>query len=348
VLLKKKSIILFAPGVHNGGGLELILGLIKNLSNSIIFADKRIKKINYKKNLKITVVNTILGRLIAEFELFKINKKNKKITIFCFNGLPPFFCKKSPNIVVFLQNSLHFEKINFFEYPLKTAFRLFVERLILDMLIYKVGTFIVQTSAMKEILLKKLLKKNREKLHKIKVLPFISAEEKISFIKQKKKWDFIYVADGMAHKNHKRLLEAWVILAKKKITPLLALTIENKYQSTIDFIKKCKKFNNLRIVNLGKISKKNLINQYQSSSALIFPSYKESFGLPLVEASFFNLPILASELDYVRDVCRPKHTFDPYSSRSIARAVERFLNINSQIDSINTPKIFINKLLKKN
>ena len=61
------------------------------------------------------------------------------------------------------------------------------------------------------------------------------------------------------------------------------------------------------------------------SKALIFPSLAESFGLPLVEAQEFNKPILASELDFVRDVCSPVDTFDPKSSLSIARAVKRFL-----------------------
>jgi glycosyltransferase involved in cell wall biosynthesis len=64
---------------------------------------------------------------------------------------------------------------------------------------------------------------------------------------------------------------------------------------------------------------------YQSSSALIYPSRTESFGLPLIEAMDYGLPILASELDYVRDVVVPVETFNPDSPVSIARAVRRFL-----------------------
>jgi glycosyltransferase involved in cell wall biosynthesis len=53
----------------------------------------------------------------------------------------------------------------------------------------------------------------------------------------------------------------------------------------------------------------------------------ESFGLPLIEARQAGLPILASELDYVRDVVDPEQTFDPDSPMSIARAVKRFLGV---------------------
>jgi hypothetical protein len=54
----------------------------------------------------------------------------------------------------------------------------------------------------------------------------------------------------------------------------------------------------------------------------------ESFGLPLVEAANLQLPILAPELDYVRQVCEPSQTFDPYSSRSIAMAVMRHQGVS--------------------
>jgi hypothetical protein len=47
--------------------------------------------------------------------------------------------------------------------------------------------------------------------------------------------------------------------------------------------------------------------------------------MPLIEASQAGLPVLASELDYVRDVIDPEQSFDPESAISIARAVKRFI-----------------------
>ena len=86
---------------------------------------------------------------------------------------------------------------------------------------------------------------------------------------------------------------------------------------------------------------------YANSRALIFPSKSESFGLPLVEAANMGLPIIAAELDYVRDVCIPVQTFDPDSPVSIARAVRRFLSAPEPCVTLRTPTEFWNQLLSK-
>jgi len=63
----------------------------------------------------------------------------------------------------------------------------------------------------------------------------------------------------------------------------------------------------------------------QASSALLFPSRMETFGLPMLEARALRVPVLAAERDFVRDVCEPAQTFDPASPVSIASAVRRFV-----------------------
>jgi glycosyltransferase involved in cell wall biosynthesis len=345
----KRSLILFSPGVHTGGGSVLIKNIITNLKNSIFFLDTRLQLDNnyHRTNKKVYISQTIIGRLIAEYKLLKTFKKNKNKIIFCFHGIPPFFLRKNKNIVIFLQNSLHYEKLNYSEYPFKVLIRLFFEKFILKLLMYKVGTFIVQTPNMKRLVIAKLFKFQKEKISKIKILPFLQIKKKKLSYQNKKIWDFIYVADGLAHKNHKQLIDAWVELANRNVYPELALTIDIKYNSIINYLEKKIINYNLKIKNLGKISQKNVHAQYQKASALIYPSYTESFGLPLLEAKIFNLPILASELDYVRDVCDPIQTFDPKSFISIARAVERFLNLKSKKLKVYTNKTFIDKVFEK-
>jgi hypothetical protein len=58
-----------------------------------------------------------------------------------------------------------------------------------------------------------------------------------------------------------------------------------------------------------------------------------------------GLPILAPELDYVRDVCVPIQTFDPHSPVSIARAVKRFLGQPDPTVELSTPAEFWHALL---
>ena len=64
-----------------------------------------------------------------------------------------------------------------------------------------------------------------------------------------------------------------------------------------------------------------------------------------MEAKFLNLPIIASEKDYVRDILDPVETFDPNCPHSISRAVKRFLKIPDTKTVINTSSDFINELL---
>ena len=81
------------------------------------------------------------------------------------------------------------------------------------------------------------------------------------------------------------------------------------------------------------------------SRALIYPSTLESFGLPLIEARDAGLPILASELDYVRDTVDPEESFDPHSPISVARAVKRFLGIQEQRLAITDAKAFLQNIM---
>jgi glycosyltransferase involved in cell wall biosynthesis len=78
----------------------------------------------------------------------------------------------------------------------------------------------------------------------------------------------------------------------------------------------------------------------------LFPSLGESFGLPLIEAQAMGLPILAAELDFVRDVCAPVETFDAQSAVSIARAVRRFLQQAESPRAPATAQEFLARLMQ--
>ena len=43
---------------------------------------------------------------------------------------------------------------------------------------------------------------------------------------------------------------------------------------------------------------------YKNADALLFPSYIETLGLPLLEAAAFGLPVLAADVDYAHEVLK--------------------------------------------
>ena len=119
-----------------------------------------------------------------------------------------------------------------------------------------------------------------------------------------------------------------------------------EYPDLTNWIQDYKNRNSLNIIQKTPASRKDVFDLYKAHEVLIFPSYFESFGLPLLEAQQFGLSIIASELDFVRDSSEPLETFDPHSPTSIRRAVERYLKIKNT-PLIQTPNEFIKNLLQQ-
>jgi glycosyltransferase involved in cell wall biosynthesis len=101
---------------------------------------------------------------------------------------------------------------------------------------------------------------------------------------------------------------------------------------------------NLKVVNMGSLDSHGLYDLYRRVEALIFVSYFESFGLPLIEAQELGLPILAAELDFVRDIVSPIETFDPTSKISISRALMRFMGCADLPEKIRNGREFVNEI----
>ena len=92
----------------------------------------------------------------------------------------------------------------------------------------------------------------------------------------------------------KDLFLAFIYASRKlsdKIT--LKLTIEEPKKNDYVLLKKSK------IKYLGQLKHEKLINHYAESKYLIFPSLKESFGLPLVEGIQSGCIILSSDLNFL-------------------------------------------------
>ena len=66
---------------------------------------------------------------------------------------------------------------------------------------------------------------------------------------------------------------------------------------------------------------------------LITPSWSEGFGLPIIEAVYFNLPILASNLPAFKELLGDKFTaFDPKSKENMREKIVAFIKNPPQVD----------------
>ena len=337
-------LILFAPNVNSGGGLVLLKALLSDslLPAGPMFLDARAAgKLVLPAGSDVQWVRpSVSDRFGAERALAKTARAEDLVV--CFHGLPPVL-RSAARVVVFLQNRLYLGLNPLSDYPWRTATRIAVERTIFRLFRHHVSRYVVQTPSMRRALVA---------WHggqpDVSVCPAV--DEQIAALgpspeTQSVVRDFVYVADGVGHKNHMRLLDAWRVLAAEGMYPSLALTLGERDQALARVVEEASRCDGLRITNLGQIDRESTFEAYRSSRALVFPSTAESFGLPLIEASRLGLPIIASELDFVRDVCDPVQTFDPNSAVSIARAVRRFLGDKEQGLTFLTTADFVRELL---
>jgi len=332
--------------VHGGGGLVLLEEFlaVQNISIKWAHFDERVKKtLRFSQSVTQYYVRcSVISRLFSEFRLWRNVLAGD--VVLCFHGLPPIF-PLSGRVVVFIQNRILLDRSVLTKYPLRTRLRLLMERIWLRTMQKHASQYIVQTPSMASSL-KKLLGNKIE----IVCLPFAACNtllQKEGSTKSKKIFDFIYVASGDPHKNHTKLLEAWQLLAEAGFKPSLALTVDPlAYPALSEDIVRISREFSLNIINLGQLSVEDVSSAYQSSSALIYPSRTESLGLPLIEAMFSGLAIIASEMDYVRDVVVPVETFDPDSPVSIARAVKRFLGNSEPTVQLQSAEEFLSEVLR--
>jgi glycosyltransferase involved in cell wall biosynthesis len=162
---------------------------------------------------------------------------------------------------------------------------------------------IVQTKQMKEKFFKRygyspnLIRVIRPVINKIIDCKFLSNEyDKTSSI-------FFYPAGLTKYKNHKLLVDAveYVLSTNGNnfLDFIVILTLENT--SDIANYIKSKGLSNY-ISCVGNLDHTQMYEHYQSCTAVLFPSYIESFGLPILEAMFYGKRILLADIPNSREV----------------------------------------------
>lgn len=191
--------------------------------------------------------------------------------------------------------------------------------------------WIVQTSHTRKLLLESIKIKN-DRIHTYPILP----KKNILIDQINKSKNFVYISSSVSHKNHERLLNAFILAANKTVKQI-------KLHLTLDEGKLSKKIypNNLKIECHGTLSEDGVNELYNSCEFVIYPSLVESFGLPLIEATNHGCKVIASDLPYVHEIIKPSLLFDPYNIDSIALSIETALNSKS----LRSSEILINNEL---
>lgn len=302
------KIVVNATALRSGGALTILRQFIDAIPEDcydyIVFIDQSVKIKNGKKNLQIIPLHVtsfykrfkwdVLGlkswlrkNKIRPLAAVSLQNTNFRINVSC------------PNYIYFHQSiPLYPYKWNFFKpkerilWFYKNIYPFFIRFLINS----KTEIF-VQMNFIKEEF------SNRfnfpaNKIHVVfpKIdIPSIEDIYKIPI--DKNKLNLFYPATGFIYKNH-GLLSKSLLSIDKHLTQkiVLFLTIDEKdFETKVNLI-------NVEIVFLGQLSYKEVLWMFSVIDALVFPSYIETLGLPLIEAASFGLPIIVSDLPYAREV----------------------------------------------
>lgn len=133
---------------------------------------------------------------------------------------------------------------------------------------------------------------------------------------------YLYVGNYYPHKNIYMLLRTYKKINTRK---MLVLAGPDDYfrKKILDDIPTLREDD--RIKFYPSPSTQDIASLYAYCDAVINPSFSEGFGLPLVEAAFFQKPIIASEIPVFREILGESfYAFDPYSQESMHRTISAF------------------------
>ncbi|VTN10250.1 D-inositol-3-phosphate glycosyltransferase [Raoultella terrigena] len=133
---------------------------------------------------------------------------------------------------------------------------------------------------------------------------------------------------GKKHKNEVGVLKAFKIADIDKNIKLVFTGKPDEYiQSLINHLKLKD-----RVVFTGYLDAAELPKLYRSARGLVFPSFYEGFGLPVIEAQASGIPVITSSTTSLGEVSGGAAILvDPYQVDEIADGIEKVFNAKSDM-----------------
>lgn len=240
------------------------------------------------ENVKIIALPEIKKSSVKKviFDLFTGKKFIEKLNpdvVFSMQNIITFGLKVPQ--IIYLHQSIPFQTVKKFSFlkssERKLAFIQYFIGFLIKLSVKKCDRVIVQTKWMKKAVCKSCgLKDN-------KVLQIMPNVKDFKDVKNPEKFDktsFFYPTTNGIYKNNKCIFDACKILDGENIDYNVTLTISPEYSSD-------------KIKCTGRIPYEEVLDLYNKST-LVFPSYIETIGLPMIEARKMGTIILASDCDF--------------------------------------------------
>lgn len=136
---------------------------------------------------------------------------------------------------------------------------------------------------------------------------------------------FVVVGTIEARKNHLLLLQLWRRMTETSgiAAPKLVIVGQRGWEceNVIDLLDRCEALRDV-VIEAPGASDAELATYLHHAQALLFPSFVEGYGLPLVEALSAGVPVIASDLEVFRELAGTRPTYlDPLDGLGWLRAI---------------------------
>lgn len=357
-----QKIMVFDVPAEKGGALSILNDFYKE---AVTFQDKSIKWIFVISTPKLIETENV------KVLRFPWIKKSWGHRLFFDNIIAPYIIKKYKidkvlslqNVIIprtkvpqilYVHQALPFSQyiFSFKKDKLFWIYQNIIGRKIFNS-IKKADKVIVQTKWMKEAIIEKV-GINEEKINVIP--PKININIKGYYEDcEIYRSTFFYPAGPQRYKNHKVIIDACkklVDMGNKDFKVIFTLKgnenseIINLYNETLK--------EKLPIEFIGGLSREQVFNMY-TRSVLLFPSYLETFGLPLLEARLHKGIILASDTPFSHEILNGyanAYFFHPFNAKHLAELMNKVYkkrikySQSNNYENINSNKYSLIKLIK--
>ncbi len=327
------KIAINACGLHTGGGIQVAVSFIHELSNMVVF------------DLNIDVfVSTEVADNIKEIDPNIFNKFNFKV--YDVYGFGAFYSKLN---MMLNDYDLVFTIFgpNYLRSPRGLQVVGFAQAWIVDNSAYNILSLKEKFIYKAKFFLQSIFFRRADKLivelehvRKSLVKSKIAAFDKIEVVKNcisslyfnphlwhdldcrftKTKFTIGYLGRDYSHKNTDIIPFVKDILLMKHGLDVDFLVTFNEFE----WLSKSKIFVD-SVINVGSLSVSQCPRFYEAVDAIFFPSLLECFSATPLEAMAMRKPLFASDRHFVRDICGDfAFYFDPYNPESAADSIANY------------------------
>lgn len=154
------------------------------------------------------------------------------------------------------------------------------------------------------------------------------------FIRPITKPYFVVLSTIEPRKNHWLLLHVWRKLIEQLGTQAPHLVIIGQRgwecENVIDLLERCSSLRE-HVTELPRCSDTELVTYLKHAQALLFPSFVEGYGIPLIEALALGTPVIASDLAVFREIAGTIPDYlDPLDGMGWTRQIKAYSFADSE------------------